>query len=205
MLVLCAVLCSVVGLVIYSPTLYRMFCAATGYGGSVRQSAAAQPQAVSERKIKVYFDANVAPGLDWEFHPMQRSVETRIGEPVKAYYYARNLSGEPIVARATFNVTPFQAAPYFFKIQCFCFTDEKLLPGQSAEMPLVLYLDEQMLHDEDTRTLQSVTLSYTFYRQSDLPRQDVERARDLSAGSIALDQSLKEKKSLEFDNEAPRR
>lgn len=198
-------LCCVIGLVIYSPTLYRMFCAATGYGGSVRQTAAVQPDTVSDRRIKVYFDANVAPGLNWEFRPMQRSVEPRIGEPVKAYYYAKNLSDEPVVARATFNVTPFQAAPYFFKIQCFCFTDEKLLPGQSAEMPLVLYLDEQMLHDDDTKTLQSVTLSYTFYRQADLPKADLDRARDLSAGSIALDQTLQQTKTMEFDNEAPRR
>ena len=98
-LVLCSILAVMVGLVSYSPTLYRLFCAATGFAGTVRRVDAA-PKVHSDRTVRVYFDANVAPGLDWEFRPVQRSVVTHFGEPTKAYYYARNLSDQTIVARA---------------------------------------------------------------------------------------------------------
>ena len=117
--------------VIYSPTLYRMFCAVTGYGGTVQRATAPTPaQAATADKVTMYFDANVAPGLPWEFRPEQRKVEARFGEPTQVYYYAKNNSNDTVVARATFNVTPFVAALYFFKIECFCFTEEKLGPGE---------------------------------------------------------------------------
>ena len=191
--------------VIYSPTLYRMFCAVTGYGGTVQRATAPKPQAATADKVAIYFDANVAPGLPWEFRPEQRKVETRFGEPAQVYYYARNNSDETVIARATFNVTPFVTAPYFFKIECFCFTEEKLGPGESARMPLVLYIDEQMLKNPETAGLREITLSYTFYKQSDLSREQVKSARDLKAGSETADAKLKQSGTAEFDNDAPRR
>ena len=152
------------GLVIYSPTLYRMFCSLTGYNGTVRRVSL--PKAAvhaSDIPTTVSFDANVAPDLPWEFRPEQQRVTTHFGEPTKVYYYAKNNSDRALVGRAVFNVTPFAAAPFFFKIECFCFTDEKLGPGESAHMPLVFYVDEEMLKDPDAQMLTELTLSYTFY------------------------------------------
>ena len=194
------------GFVAYSPTLYQMFCDLTGYGGTVQRAVAKQPSATTtDETVKVHFDANVAPGLPWEFRPEQRSVETRFGEPTRVYYYAENKSDETIVARATFNVTPYPTAPYFFKIECFCFTEEKLGPGESARMPLVLYLDEQMLKDKNAKMFREVTLSYTFFRQKDLSSEEIDAARDLKAGSKATDARLDGARSVEFENDAPRR
>ena len=193
------------GLVSYSPTLYRMFCNLTGYGGTVQRAVAKQAVApISNEKITVSFDANVAPGLSWEFRPEQHKVETRIGEPTKVYYYARNNSDETQIAQATYNVTPYQAAPYFFKIECFCFTQEKLGPGESARMPLVFYVDEEMLNDTDAKGAHDITLSYTFFRQKNLTAKEVAAARDLKAGSEEKDSKLKSAASAQFENDAPR-
>ena len=204
-----------VTLVVYSPTLYQMFCAATGYGGTVQRAVAsdaaqAEPAATpgqiaaAGRMVTVYFDSNVAPGLDWEFRPEQRKVETTLGEPTKIYYDARNRSDETIVARATFNVTPYKAAPYFFKIQCFCFTEERLGPGESARMPVVLYVDEQILKDPDTAEVHDITLSYTFFKQDDRSAEQAQAARDLKRGSATLDATLEQGRATEFENDAPR-
>lgn len=199
------VLAVMVGLVSYSPTLYRMFCAATGYGGTVNRAEASVAPATSDgRTVTVRFDANVAPGLDWEFEPGQRSVEARIGEPTKAYYTARNTSDETIVAHASFNVTPYQLAPYFFKIECFCFTEERLAPGESAKMPLVFYLDEEMLNDKDAKDLTTVTLSYTFFKQTGLTPEQIAAARDLAGESKTLDANLDIEGKASFANDAPR-
>ncbi|MGX1100755.1 cytochrome c oxidase assembly protein [Amorphus sp. MBR-141] len=199
------VLAVMIGLVSYSPTLYRMFCAATGYGGTVNRAEASVAPATSDgHTVTVRFDANVAPGLDWEFEPGQRSVEARIGEPTKAYYTARNTSDETIVAHASFNVTPYQLAPYFFKIECFCFTEERLGPGESAKMPLVFYLDEEMLNDKDAADLKSVTLSYTFFKQTGLTAEQIAAARDLAGESETLDAELAEGGKASFANDAPR-
>ncbi len=193
-------------LVAYSPTLYRMFCDLTGFGGTVRRAAAPAPGAVaSSETITVNFDANVDPKLPWEFRPEQRSVETRFGEPTRVNYFARNNSDETVVARATFNVTPFKTAPYFFKIECFCFTEERLGPGESAQMPLVLYIDEQLLKDASTQEVRTITLSYTFYKQEDLSSEEVDAARDLKAGSREIDAKLDSADTVEFQNDAPRR
>ncbi|MEW5424938.1 cytochrome c oxidase assembly protein [Amorphus sp. 3PC139-8] len=212
LLTICGVLVVMVGLVSYSPTLYRLFCAATGYGGTVNRAQAstgsstdAPVDATQSKTVTVRFDANVAPGLEWNFKPEQHSVEAKIGEPTKAYYTATNRSDETIVAHATFNVTPYQVAPYFFKIQCFCFTEERLEPGESARMPLVFYLDQQMMKDEDAADVSTVTLSYTFFRQTDLTQEEIAAARDLAGGSDKLDQTLKSDASVGFANDAPRR
>lgn len=195
------------GLVIYSPTLYRMFCNLTGYGGTVQRKAAPAPVAVdaaAARTVRVLFDANVAPGLPWEFRPQQREVTARLGEPTRVNYYARNNSDRTVVARATFNVTPYKAAPYFFKIECFCFTEERLGPGESATMPLVLFIDDQIARDADTSEVKEITLSYTFFEQTGLSEEQVRNARDLKAGSEETESRLKEPGKVDFENDAPR-
>ena len=191
------------GLVIYSPTLYQAFCNMTGYGGTVRRSTA-PTTAASKETLTISFDANVAPGLEWDFRPEQRNVTTHFDEPTKIYYYARNNSDHTVVARATYNITPYKAAPYFFKIQCFCFTKEKLAPGQSARMPVVLYVDKQLLKDPNASEVRDITLSYTFFKQPDESKENLAAARDLSRGSKAEEAELGTAKNASFDNDAPR-
>ncbi|HZD54176.1 MAG TPA: cytochrome c oxidase assembly protein [Woeseiaceae bacterium] len=201
-----ALIALMVGLVAYAPTLYQMFCSLTGYGGTVQRARVQQAAAAtSDKTITVYFDANVAPGLPWEFRPEQRKVETHFGEPTRVNYFARNNSDRTVVARASFNVTPYKAAPYFFKIECFCFTDEKLAPGESARMPLVLYVDEQLLKDPSVNDVRQITLSYTFFEQTDLTSEQVKGARELKSGSQMLDTELQKTDPLKFGNDAPRR
>jgi cytochrome c oxidase assembly protein subunit 11 len=198
------VLAVMIGLVIYSPTLYQMFCGLTGYGGTVQRAPPPRTVATSGDTVTVHFDANVAPGLPWEFRPEQRKVAVHFNEPTQVYYYAKNNADHTVVARAAFNVTPYQAAPYFFKIECFCFTDEKLGPGESARMPLVLYVDEQLLSDMDTELFHDITLSYTFFEQDHLTADQIKSARDLKKGSEASDAKLKSAGSVDFENDAPR-
>ncbi len=162
-----------VGLVSYSPTLYRLFCSVTGYGGTVQQ-AKAVTFGISRRTVVVRFDTNVAPGLDWEFKPLQAEVTTHLGEPTEVYFYSKNLSDEPVVARAVYNVTPFKVGPYFTKTQCFCFTNEVLKPGESARMPVVFYVDPKLAKDRNTSDVETITLSYTFFKAKDQsPAQDL--------------------------------
>lgn len=201
-----ALMAMMTGLVIYSPTLYRMFCSVTGYNGTVRRVSLQQAKAkASDIPITVHFDANIAPDLPWEFRPEQQKVVTHFGEPTKVYYTAKNISDKTLVGRAVFNITPFAAAPFFFKIECFCFTDEKLAPGESARMPLVFYVDEEMLKDPDAEMLTELTLSYTFYKQADRTAEELAKVRDLKAGSQKTDAELKRTQSAQFDNDAPKR
>jgi cytochrome c oxidase assembly protein subunit 11 len=193
-------------LVAYAPTLYRLFCGATGAAGTTQRANAASVTSAgtSDVPITVFFDSNVAPGLDWSFRPEQRKVRVRPGVPTKIYYEATNLSDEPIVGHATYNVTPYQVAPYFFKIQCFCFTNERLGPHETAKMPVLFYIDKHMLKDSDVHAVRQVTLSYTFFKQKDLDAGDIASARDLKGGSQELDKSLDSTKAS-YDNDAPRR
>jgi len=193
-------------LVVYSPTLYRLFCSVTGYNGTVQRVDLAEKMRVATNTpIIVSFDSNVAPDLPWEFGPAQQKVTTHFGEPTQIYYYAKNNSDKTIVARAVFNVTPFAAAPFFYKTQCFCFTEEKLKPGESARLPVVFFVDETMLDDPDAQMLKEITLSYTFYRQDESPADALATVRDLKSGSEKIDASLKQSQSAQFDNDAPRR
>lgn len=197
------------GLVLYSPTLYQMFCNLTGFGGTVQRATSQTEKSLTaetgtDEEITVHFNAQVFPGLPWKFRPEQRKVTTEFGEPTKVYYYAENTSDETIVARATFNVTPYKVAKYFFKIECFCFTNEKLGPGESARMPLVLYVDKQLLKDDTTEEVRDITLSYTFFRQDDLGKEGIAAARDLKAGSERIEKRLERENEAEFVNDAPR-
>jgi cytochrome c oxidase assembly protein subunit 11 len=197
-----------IGLVAYSPTLYQWFCAATGYGGTVRRAvgpvAEAQAGSVGDKTITVSFDSNVADGLPWDFHPEQRRVTVKLGEPIKIYYYAKNNSNKTMVGRAVYNITPEDIVTYFFKIECFCFTNEKLAPGESAHMPVVFYVDKQAALDGEVSGLDEVTLSYTFYPQDKLSSQEIANTRDLGTGSAQKDAQLAGPSSVSFINDAPR-
>ena len=162
------------GLVAYSPTLYRLFCAATGFAGTT-QRADADTGAVSDRVITVRFDSNVAPGLAWRFEPVQREVKVHLGEQQLVSFTAENLTDQPIVGHATFNVTPQTTGIYFNKIQCFCFDEERLNAHQKVDMPVVFFVDPALAADPETRNVDTNTLSYTFFRSV-----NAENAKDLS-------------------------
>ena len=146
--------------------LYRMFCQATGFNGTTQRATSAQAAGVkaTTRPITVRFDANVAPDLPWLFKPEQVTQDGRIGERKIAFFTAKNLSTKPIVGRAVFNVTPEQTGAYFHKIQCFCFNEQKLEPGQEVRMPVVYYVDPAMLEDANAADTPEITLSYTFHK-----------------------------------------
>lgn len=149
-----------------SPTLYRIFCQVTGYGGTT-QRAIAPSETVLDRVMTVRFDANVAPGLPIKFEPVQHTLDVKIGDNALAFYRATNLSDRTLKMTAGFNVAPDTMGLYFSKIACFCFTEQTLHPGQSVEMPLTFFLDPKLTEDADTRGLSTVTLSYVFYPMED--------------------------------------
>jgi len=161
---LAVVVAGMVGLSFASVPLYRLFCQVTGYGGTPKTENVAQSTSISERTIKVRFDANTNPKLPWRFMPQQKEVEVRLGEQVLAFYEARNLSATTTTGTATFNVTPFKAAPYFSKIDCFCFTEQSLEAGQEVPMPVQFYVDPEIFEDPGTKEVKTITLSYTFHR-----------------------------------------
>ena len=156
------VVVGMVGLSYASVPLYRLFCQVTGFGGTTQRAEAAPAQA-SERTVSVRFDANTSHNLDWAFHAVQTSMTVKVGEQNMAYYKATNTSGQPLTGSAVFNVTPVQAGAYFNKIQCFCFTEQTLKPGESIEMPVSFFVDPDMLDDPDAAGIKEITLSYTFY------------------------------------------
>ena len=165
-LILSSVVAGMIGLSFASVPLYRIFCQVTGFGGTT-QVAEAAPGGISDRMIEVRFNADVDPDLPWSFQPVERSVTLRIGEPGLAYYRARNLSDRPITGSATYNVTPFKAGYYFDKVQCFCFIEQVLQPGEELDMAVSFFVDPSMLEDRNLDEVKTITLSYTFFRQGD--------------------------------------
>jgi cytochrome c oxidase assembly protein subunit 11 len=162
----CLVIGIMIGVVVYSPTLYRLFCAATGFGGTTQRIEAGSAT-VSDRTITVRFDSNVAPDLQWRFEPAQREVRVHLGEQKLVFFTAENLSNKAIVGHATFNVTPETTGFYFNKIQCFCFNDERLDAHEKIDMPVVFFVDPALAANADTAGVQQITLSYTFFRSPD--------------------------------------
>jgi cytochrome c oxidase assembly protein subunit 11 len=158
-----AVAAGMAGLAYASVPLYRLFCQITGYGGTTQQATQA-PQAVTGTSITVRLDANVNSALPWRFEPLQPALKLSLGEAVTAVYRVTNLSAEPTVGSATFNVTPFVAGPYFSKIECFCFVEQALAPGESAELPVTFFVDPAIAADPGTAAVRTITLSYTFFR-----------------------------------------
>lgn len=172
---LLAVVCGMVGLSFASVPLYRLFCQATGFGGTTQRAQAA-PGRAGDAVITVRFDTETAPDLGWEFRPLQPEVRVHPGEQQQVFFRAVNRTGEPITGSATFNVTPTKAGIYFDKIQCFCFNAQHLAPGQSADMGVVFFVDPDILSDPNTRDLREITLSYTMFRARDGERPNAAAA-----------------------------
>ena len=144
--------------------LYNWFCRVTGFGGTT-QVAEEAPEQVLDRTILVRFDATTAPGMPWEFRPKQTMMRIRIGETALAYYEAYNPTDRPITGTAAYNVSPFSMGAYFDKIECFCFTEQTLGPGERIDMPVTFFVDPEMVEDPDTEMVKVVTLSYTMYEK----------------------------------------
>ena len=143
--------------------LYRLFCQVTGYGG-VPQRAEQAPHEILNRTIRVRFDANVDRALPWSFAPVERVIEVKIGETALAFFKATNNSNAPVKGTAVFNVVPELVGRYFTKIECFCFKEQTLAAGASIEMPVTFFVDPKIVDDDDTKNVDEITLSYTFYR-----------------------------------------
>jgi cytochrome c oxidase assembly protein subunit 11 len=165
--ILLSIIAAMVVLVAFTPKLYRAFCEATGFNGTTQRADRA-PGAVAGQ-VKVQFDANTHPGLPWRFEPEQVSVTVAPGAQTKIFYYAQNLSARAITGQAVYNVSPDQVGKYFKKIQCFCFTEQTLQPGQKVDMPVVFFVDPKIKKDPDTKNIHEITLSYTFYPVETVP------------------------------------
>ena len=159
--------------------LYDMFCRATGFGGTP-QVAQAGERPILLRTVNVRFDSNVDANLPWRFTPLEREVKVKLGEERLVHYRVTNVSQRPIVGTSTYNVTPETSGPWFNKLQCFCFTEQLLLPGQSMDMPVVFFVDPEMDKDRRYDNVRTITLSYTFFEAK------TERAKTL-LGSVPAD------------------
>jgi cytochrome c oxidase assembly protein subunit 11 len=175
-----ALVVGMVGLAYASVPLYRLFCQATGFDGTPRIATKASTT-VLDKTIVVRFDANVTPGLPWRFEPVQNTMEVKIGENNLAFFRATNISDHPVHGTAIYNVFPEIAAVYFNKVQCFCFTEQVLEPGQSMEFPVSFFIDPQIVNDKDARNVTHIALSYTF-NPMPVPKAGVAEKRSGSAG-----------------------
>jgi cytochrome c oxidase assembly protein subunit 11 len=167
-MILAGIVFAMIGASFASVPLYRLFCAATGFEGTTQRADAA-PKTAAKAFVTVRFDATTASDLDWVFEPLQPEVRLHPGEEKTIAYRAVNKSKEPITGTATFNVTPFKAGIYFNKIQCFCFSEQHLEPGQSADLAVQFFVDPDILTDPDTRDVDTITLSYTMFRAKNQP------------------------------------
>ena len=157
---------------------YRAFCQKFGFAGTprVEASAPATENILIERLITIRFNSDIDTSLNWRFKPVQRSIDLHVGETGLAFFEAKNRHETEITGTATFNVTPLKAAPYFVKIQCFCFTEQTLEPGETAQMPVTFYVDPEIAEDKNLDDVKTITLSYTFFRD-----QDSDAAREAAA------------------------
>ena len=188
---LVAVVLGMGGLAYGSEPLYRAFCLATGYGGTTQRADDVRSVKVSDKSVTVRFDATTNVNLPWRFKPVRKQVKVKFGEQVLAFFEATNTSDKPIVGTATFNVVPYRTATYFNKIECFCFTEQVLAPGQTVQMPVIFYVDAEMIKDDHAKNDKTITLSYTFYA-----------SRDQSAAR-ALAAKLETKKKVENSSAKP--
>ena len=184
-LILLAVLAVMSGLTAASVPLYRIFCGATGFGGTT-QRAQTTPDEISKVPVTVSFDAQTAPGLDWEFRPLTPSVTVHPGARTQVLFRAVNRGATPVTVRAVYNVTPTKIGIYFDKLQCFCFSNQTLQPGEKADMAVVFFVDPDMLTDPDTREVRAITLSYTMFRAANTPPPSAQAApaRRSAASSV---------------------
>ena len=159
---LASIVVGMAGLAYASVPLYDLFCKVTGYGGTP-QIAEMLPSVVGSREMTVRFNADVNRDLPWEFRPVNRKVMVRVGEPTLVYYRVKNLSDKTIIGTATYNVTPLRAGSYFSKIDCFCFAEQELKPGESVELPVSFFVETSIESDPSMEGINTVTLSYTFF------------------------------------------
>jgi cytochrome c oxidase assembly protein subunit 11 len=162
-LICAAVFVAMVGAAFAAVPFYRAFCQATGFNGAVKRAAPNASGPISSRTVTVRFDTNVRRGLPWKFEPEQASQQVHLGENKLAFFRATNIGDKPVTGRALYNVLPESAGPYFSKLECFCFKNQTLKPGESAEFPVVYVVDPRFAKDPDTRTQGEITLSYTFF------------------------------------------
>ena len=172
---------SMVGLSFAAVPLYSWFCRTTGYGGTT-QVAKARPTQISDRTITVRFDSNVAAGLPWRFEPERRTIDVKLGEVVTIYYSVTNQTARVTTGQAGYNVTPPTVGQYFEKINCFCFTEQTMKPGEKRDMAVVFYVDPKLAKDSEQDTLTNITLSYTFYPAA-TPERPVASAPDLPSAA----------------------
>jgi cytochrome c oxidase assembly protein subunit 11 len=187
-----AMIAVMVGAAFASVPLYRLFCQVTGYGGipgvDVAAPGAATDGPGAGRIMTVRFNADIDKGLPWRFKPNQKSIDVTLGEQALATFRTTNKGNRPIIGTATFNVTPTKAAQYFSKIQCFCFTEQRLEPGETMDMPVTFYVDPAIAEDDTTNEVTTLTLSYTFFEDSEaeqeagLPKPGEQAARAETAG-----------------------
>lgn len=163
-----------------SVPFYDWFCRVTGFGGITGVSDVA-PEDVLDQTITIRFDGSLNNYMPWEFKPVAREMEIRIGESGLAFYEAYNPTNRPIAGSASYNVTPYQAGGFFNKIQCFCFEEQVLQPGERVQMPVTFYVDPEIVDDRDGKHIHTITLSYTFY-EIDLP-EDYADVQDSDAGT----------------------
>jgi cytochrome c oxidase assembly protein subunit 11 len=173
---------AMVGAAFAAVPLYKMFCQATGYNGTVRQAANA-PRKVLDRKVQIRFDTNVRD-VPFKFTAEQTTQSVRIGDTGLAFFKVTNTSNHPVTARAAYNVLPEQAGAYFQKLECFCFTEQTLKAGEKRDMAVVFYVDPAMAKDSDGATTNTITLSYTFYPQREPSRPVADSAPAVKPGPI---------------------
>jgi cytochrome c oxidase assembly protein subunit 11 len=165
---------AMVGMAYAAVPFYDWFCRATGFNGTT-QVATSAPQSTLDRKIVVRFDANIGPGLPWRFEPEQNSIAVKLGEVVTVNYRVINLAARETLGVASYNVTPLNFGAYFQKINCFCFSEQRLKAGEKREMAVVFYVDPALAKDSEANNLDTITLSYTFYPQREAPRPVAEK------------------------------
>ena len=165
-LVLGGVVCGMVGLAFGAVPLYKLFCQVTGFGGTT-QVAEEAPVTIGERVVTVRFNADTARDLPWHFKPEQREIKVRVGEMAMAFYNAVNQSDRALIGTSTFNVTPVKAGAYFNKIECFCFEEQTLAPGERADFPVSFFVDPDIVEDRRLDDVTTITLSYTFFARGE--------------------------------------
>ena len=156
---------AMVGLAFASVPLYTLFCQGTGFGGTT-QTASAAPDEILDRTVRVLFNADVSPGLNWEFKPEQHEVVTQLGKQTLVSYRAKNISNKTLTGTALYNVAPPKTGQYFHKIECFCFAEQSLAPGEEIIMPVVFYIDPELDRDRGMEDVKTITLSYTFFESN---------------------------------------
>jgi len=173
---------AMVGAAYAAVPLYNMFCRATGFGGTTQVSTSAPAHELG-RELTIRFDSNVTAGLPWKFVPEQNSIRLHIGEVATVHYKVTNEAARTITAQASYNVTPTTVGAYFDKINCFCFTEQTMKPGETREMTVVFYVDPAIAKDHDQNALNTITLSYTFYRLPET-EQPVAEAPDTKSNRL---------------------